>query len=173
MKYYLYWIHTPEQTDMWSEGYIGVTNNPDRRWKQHSNYEGSSKRLHNALRSHTEAFMEILVVGHRSDILSLERQLRPSELIGWNIVEGGSFPPSLRGRIFKHKRKEYTIKKMLDPNYRRRGNSQTAKPQKSDDDPIVAQGKGIGAWCKSMGFDYEQFSSSIRKRGHYKGYYKA
>jgi predicted GIY-YIG superfamily endonuclease len=94
----VYWIRAPEHTDMFSQGYIGVSNNSQRRFVEHSRAK-SNRHLAFAIQKHgwdTLVKTEILVadVGYCLDI---EAKLRPSDKIGWNLVAGGGKPPVLTG----------------------------------------------------------------------------
>lgn len=94
----VYWIRAPEHTDMFSQGYIGVSNNSQRRFVEHSRARGN-RHLAFAIQKHgwgTLVKTEILVadVGY---CLAIEAKLRPSDKIGWNLVAGGGKPPVLTG----------------------------------------------------------------------------
>ena len=94
----VYWIRAPEHTDMFSQGYIGISNNPARRFIEHSRAKGN-RHLAFAIQKHgwdTLLKTEILV----ADVnycLDIEAKLRPSDKIGWNLVAGGGKPPVLTG----------------------------------------------------------------------------
>ena len=47
----VYWIHHPEHTDMFTQGYIGVSNDISRRWESHKN-RTQNGRLKNAIKSY-------------------------------------------------------------------------------------------------------------------------
>ena len=52
----VYWIHLPEHTDMFSEGYIGVTENIKRRYYEHLKLaqQGSNITLSKAILENME-----------------------------------------------------------------------------------------------------------------------
>lgn len=92
----LYWIRTAEMTDMFKEGYIGMSTISARsRWNAHR----SSSKL--ASKSHLPIYrafkkygadnliMSVLAVGPDDYITDLEIKLRPHEGIGWNCAMGG------------------------------------------------------------------------------------
>lgn len=92
--YTIYWAHIPSHTDMFTEGYIGITSKPleDRVWQHKSAARQGVKRLfYDALRKYGEdvIFETILVCGREYAKL-IENKLRPSPWIGWNIACGGS-----------------------------------------------------------------------------------
>lgn len=91
---FVYWIHKEEHTDKFTEGYIGVTSNPHKRWKQHKADTKRGKHPNNYL-SHAIAkygdtlVYEIVYLGEASKCYDYEKQLRPEPSIGWNLMSGG------------------------------------------------------------------------------------
>lgn len=93
---YLYWIHSPNATEMFKEGYIGVSTKPYKRFKAHRSCLRNPRR---AEESYTEDFigafnsetlvMKILDCGKLTKMFHKEYMLRPTENIGWNIAVGG------------------------------------------------------------------------------------
>ena len=95
----VYWIHYREHTDPYSDGYIGVTNNLDRRLYEHSSKHSKCHHVKNRLNN--GAIVSILhYVDTLSEALELEEKYRPVDNIGWNICKGGSYPPNQTGKIF-------------------------------------------------------------------------
>ena len=76
---YVYWIHN-EDHDIMSGGYVGVTNNPTKRFLSHKN---KNRKI-----SH-DAIFDIIFEGSREDSFELEYLLRPHKNIGWNSAIGG------------------------------------------------------------------------------------
>ncbi len=95
--YYLYWIHRKAHTDMQTEGYVGITENPEQRFRDHTRKKSrSGTHLINAINRYSD--IEYEVVESFSDLqtcLNRERSLRPEEGIGWNMAPGGGQPPSV------------------------------------------------------------------------------
>ena len=98
----IYWIRLQGHTDMFSQGYIGVTGQGvDERYRQHlKNAASEDKRrsspiLAKAIRKHGKDNMIIttVVLGDRDYIYELERKLRPVDRIGWNTISGGNSSP--------------------------------------------------------------------------------
>jgi hypothetical protein len=87
----VYWIYI-EDNDIFSEGYIGVTSNPKRRWKDHIKESKSlnPKNIHlsRALLRYSVK-MTIIFYGTKMACYELENYLRPTRQIGWNIQKGG------------------------------------------------------------------------------------
>jgi predicted GIY-YIG superfamily endonuclease len=91
---YVYWIHLKDHTDPTEEGYIGVTSNLDRRFKEHK--KSKNPILLEAMKSE-EIVMDILFVGSYKCAFLREKCFRPKKNIGWNIASGGSAPPNQKG----------------------------------------------------------------------------
>jgi hypothetical protein len=77
----LYWLHLPDEADVFTQGYVGVATDITKR-----------------LRSHKHRFKSIwdrvvvkqLVVSTPAYCFDLEEKLRPSRNIGWNKSTGGN-----------------------------------------------------------------------------------
>lgn len=89
---YLYWIHLKKHTDIFSEGYVGVSNNPTRRFSEHkkSNY---NHILEAAIKQYDDLCYSVMFEGSEEECYLLENKYRPSEYIGWNMAIGGRKPP--------------------------------------------------------------------------------
>lgn len=92
-QYYLYWIHKEEHSDIFTQGYVGVTNNPIKRSYCHNsllkrNSKSYSQRFKNAYQSNL--IMDVINTGSLDDVLTLESNYRPTKMIGYNVVEGGA-----------------------------------------------------------------------------------
>ena len=94
MEHTVYWVHRPDHTDMFSEGYVGVTNNPARRWFRHSRYS-DNQHLKAAIKKYgwDNLIKEVVLIGEETYCYDLEAKIRPTRQIGWNIAEGGAKPP--------------------------------------------------------------------------------
>lgn len=88
-KYSLYWYKLPTHTDPFTEGYIGITNNMERRNLEHRR---NKKTTHftNALAKYSD--ITYVVLSELTDpemVLALEYEYRPKTNIGWNSAIGG------------------------------------------------------------------------------------
>jgi predicted GIY-YIG superfamily endonuclease len=99
-KYYVYWIHHKNHKDIYLDGYVGKTNNLERRWKSHkSNAEvKQTKRNSYPLYQHFRKYglenFEFVIIAQDLDhksALNMEYGLRPCDGVGLNISAGGNF----------------------------------------------------------------------------------
>ena len=91
---YVYWIRHKNHTNSFTQGYIGISTNPQKRWIAHFKYNGNV-HLTRAIEKYgkNNLIKEILLVAKKSYCLSVEALLRPDTNIGWNIAKGGGNPP--------------------------------------------------------------------------------
>lgn len=101
----VYWIRSPEHTDIFSQGYVGVTTKTaSERFKQHiktSRVPSSRKSIiHRVIKSHgvENLIVDTVCICEESYAYELELKLRPFEFIGWNQIIGGTKPPSALGK---------------------------------------------------------------------------
>jgi len=87
---FVYWVF--EDTDCFSfphnSGYVGVSEDPESRW-----------RRMRAIKKVPKARLVILYEGTREECLRREHQLQPGLRIGWNTLQGGvASEPKIHGR---------------------------------------------------------------------------
>lgn len=99
---YIYWVRSPEMTDPMSEGYIGITNNYERRFSEHKS-RGYDTYFGNVIKSKGWESLTKSVIdrGTLDDMLKVELNLRPEEHIGWNLTKGGGYPPKCTTKTAK------------------------------------------------------------------------
>lgn len=109
----IYWIRKPEHTDMFTEGYIGVTSRTlEQRVLEHikSSTMGGNKSyvVHKAIRSIgiENLLTSVVLIAEEAYCYDIEFKLRPEKGIGWNIAIGGSKPPSQEGNKHSDETKE-------------------------------------------------------------------
>jgi group I intron endonuclease len=97
----VYWIRTQDHTDIFNQGYVGISNNVEKRWYDHKTYTKNA-HLKNAIQKYgwDNLVKEVILIADESYCLDIETKLRPSDKIGWNIVMGGGKPPSSLGRKY-------------------------------------------------------------------------
>lgn len=92
----VYWIRHKNHTDIKTQGYVGVTNNFNRRMIKHSHdaSTGSKYTVHRAIRKYGEDIIKSAVVcGDEEFCYFVEAELRPEAETGWNLAHGGLIPP--------------------------------------------------------------------------------
>lgn len=93
---FVYWIRLPEHTDMFSEGYVGITSQyPYVRYRSHINSAKNNTqyktKIQNAILKYGDRLIfQVLVECDRQYAFDLEEKLRPSPSIGWNLRMGGN-----------------------------------------------------------------------------------
>jgi group I intron endonuclease len=90
----VYWIHHPTHTDMFSQGYIGVSIDAGKRFVQHSK-STQNKHFANAIKLYGWDVLvkKQILIADEQYCLMIEEKLRPEKGIGWNIAKGGGKPP--------------------------------------------------------------------------------
>lgn len=99
MTYSVYWIHHKNHSDVFSQGYVGISKNPKDRWNRHWKYNGN-EHLTRAIKKYgwDNLIKEIILIGKKEYCFNVESKLRPTRQIGWNIAEGGANPPKTQPR---------------------------------------------------------------------------
>jgi hypothetical protein len=99
MKSSVYWVRHKDHTDMFSQGYIGVSKNTEARWLRHSKYS-ENQHLKNAIQKYgwDNLVKEVILISNTKYCYDIEAKLRPAKQIGWNIAEGGMKPPVTQSR---------------------------------------------------------------------------
>jgi hypothetical protein len=98
----VYWAHRPCHTDMFTQGYIGITQSrANKRWAHHKwvakKNNSNCKRFANALNKYDDIVFDIVLSAKRDYCEYIESRLRPHPSIGWNISTGGE--PAMIGDI--------------------------------------------------------------------------
>lgn len=90
----VYWIHHPKHTDMFTQGYIGITTRFARRMFEHKALT-TNKYLSNAIKKYgwDNLIKEVLLIADKEYCVDVETKLRSNDAIGWNLVKGGGIPP--------------------------------------------------------------------------------
>ncbi|WP_081870432.1 GIY-YIG nuclease family protein [Pseudorhizobium pelagicum] len=89
-RYYVYWYRLIEFNNPHCEGYIGITNNMERRHKEHCRSKGT--HFANAISKYglDKISYEVLhETDSRQEALDLEAYYRPDVGLGWNTAKGG------------------------------------------------------------------------------------
>ena len=85
---------------MFSQGYIGVSKNVQQRFKQHLK-RSENPHLKYAINKYgwDNLVKEQIIISDKQYCLNLEKQLRPVDNIGWNLISGGGCPPRAKKGI--------------------------------------------------------------------------
>ncbi len=90
----VYWIHTLEQIDIFTQGYVGVCQKgAEHRYNSHKSKarNGSKLPIHAAIRKYAdELICETVLNGPIEYCFEMEFKLRPTQGIGYNIDSGGN-----------------------------------------------------------------------------------
>lgn len=91
----VYWIRYPEHTDPLNEGYVGVTDDFERRITEHKKTAIKNpitpKDIALTGPRANEIVIETIFVGSAADCAAEEYRLRPAKNIGWNVLYGGTY----------------------------------------------------------------------------------
>ena len=89
----VYWIHLPEHTDIFSQGYVGVAaKGVEHRFKEHQSRarNGSNFHIHNAIRKYSDLLIvDTVLMADMEYCYQMEAKLRPLPYTGYNISIGG------------------------------------------------------------------------------------
>ena len=109
----VYWIHLPEHTDMFSEGYIGVTKNTAKdRYRLHCQHaernQDKNYLIYNVINKYgsENLIVDTLVICTEDYAYDLEVKLRPDKKIGWNLAAGGVNAGNYSGYTLSDKTKK-------------------------------------------------------------------
>lgn len=117
----VYWIRDKNHTDIFSQGYVGVTSKTAvERYKEHTktaNSKSGKSIVHKVIkaRGSDNLVVETVCICEEDYAYDLENKLRPIEYIGWNQNVGGSKPPSPKGRIMSDETKSKISKANSGP----------------------------------------------------------
>lgn len=96
--YSLYWIHLESHSNPITQGYIGATKNIDKRFRDHMRNSHCSY-IRQAIANGEELICDVLFnLDTSEELYAAEKVMRPTELIGWNIIPGGVQPPVMFGK---------------------------------------------------------------------------
>ena len=86
----VYWIRQSDHTDILSQGYIGVTKNFQRRLKQHLKLN-ENPHFKNSIEKYgwDNLIKQQILIAEENYCFDMEKKLRPTSQIGWNIMMGG------------------------------------------------------------------------------------
>jgi predicted GIY-YIG superfamily endonuclease len=120
----VYWIRHQDHTDIFTQGYIGITNNFDKRMSTHKT-KPCNTYFKNAINKYgwENLIKEVILIADKTYCLMVEEKLRNLNNIGWNIAIGGGVPPvplKKHGIEMRKKISEINKIRLQDPIYRKK-----------------------------------------------------
>lgn len=113
--FYIYWIHQTNHTDPYTEGYVGLSNQPDKRFKAHTtNTAQVGSKYLREMSDSDKALLTHTILAECSSLeqaRELELKYRPLPNIGWNIKRGGGVSPDCTGRVHSEQTKKDIARK--------------------------------------------------------------
>ena len=92
----LYWIRLPKHTDIYTEGYVGITNDFEYRMNQYKGIQNTKSKQHYRI---TKAIIKygwdslvkevLFTFNSYEEALIKEHEFRPTACTGWNTMVGG------------------------------------------------------------------------------------
>lgn len=103
----VYWIRYPEHQNPLTDGYVGITDDLTRRFKQHKklalkNPNGPKDEALIGARSE-EIIVEQMFIGSAAECVNEEKRLRPEKYIGWNLHAGGGYNGRSQEEVYKRR----------------------------------------------------------------------
>ncbi len=94
MRSSVYWIRHPDHTDMFTQGYVGVSKDVSSRFEQHRK-RSQNPHLTNSINKYgwDKLIKQVLLFGSNQYCLDIEKKLRSIKNTGWNLTIGGGQPP--------------------------------------------------------------------------------
>ena len=90
----VYWIRHQDHTDIFSQGYVGISSKPKLRWNHHFS-QPTNSHMKNAINKYgwDNLVKQVVLIADKGYCLDIEKKLRPVDFIGWNQTAGGGMPP--------------------------------------------------------------------------------
>jgi hypothetical protein len=86
---------------MFSQGYIGVSNDFEKRLISHKKQTGRHLKFAITKYGWDNLIKQQILVAEKDYCLDIERKLRPTDDIGWNCTTGGGYPPLSIGNKYR------------------------------------------------------------------------
>ena len=102
--YYVYWIHATNHQNPYVEGYVGISNQPEKRLRAHTTDTAKvgSIKVREYVSEQGEASIQHTILNKVNTLAEAKQQeyvYRPEPNIGWNIRKGGGTTPDCTGRV--------------------------------------------------------------------------
>jgi hypothetical protein len=99
---------------MFSQGYVGISNNFQVRLRNHKS-KPTNKHMFNAINKYgwDNLVKEKILIASQEYCVTIEKQLRPEDFIGWNQTAGGGVPPKAKKGMGKGRKLSQETKDKL------------------------------------------------------------
>lgn len=161
----VYWIHYPEEKDVSTQGYVGVSTNLNKRVKMHKTGHGNII-VERCFKKREDIIVAVIYEGTEDECYNREKLLRPIPRIGWNIAEGGSKPPSPLGDKERSRKTSESLKGRIITWGDKISENRKGKSGSPESYVKMAQTKkerGVTAWNKGLKTG-PQSQATINKR---------
>lgn len=111
---FVYWLHRPSDSDVFTQGYVGISTNPVARFKAHRYTAKTNLRnhkLYNAMRAYDDFEMTLLIKTDVNYCLDIEFKLRPEKNVGLNAAPGGR--TTMMGRLNYNYSEQLSVKEKI------------------------------------------------------------
>ena len=110
----VYWIRHQDHTDIFSQGYVGISNNFETRLRNHK-CKPTNIHMKNVINKHgwDTLIKEKVLIANQDYCVMIEKQLRPNDFIGWNQTSGGGIPPKPKKGMGKGRKLSEEIKRKI------------------------------------------------------------
>lgn len=137
----VYWIRHKDHTNLFSEGYIGISSNFDERLRNHKS-KPTNLHMKNAINKYgwVNLIKEKILISTQEYCVMIEKELRPNDFIGWNATKGGGIPPKAKKGMGKGRKLSDEIKHKISV-------ARTGKTFTSEVKEKIRQ-KAIAQWAR-------------------------
>jgi hypothetical protein len=99
---------------MFSQGYVGISNNFEVRLRNHKS-KPTNTHMRNAINKYgwDNLIKEKILIASQEYCITIEKQLRPEDFIGWNQTAGGGVPPKAKKGMGKGRKLSQETKDKL------------------------------------------------------------
>lgn len=160
----IYWLRHKDHSDLFNQGYIGVSKNPKERIRHHFknafNDYHSDKVLSKAIKKYGKESIicDILLSASSEYCYEIEKKLRPKAFVGWNMTIGGYHTPNYNPK--GNKQSKEIVKKRTQTIIQKRNNQSVGM-----DKAVLVNGiryNNIKKASEANGISYSQLKRKLR-----------
>jgi hypothetical protein len=110
----VYWIRHQDHTDIFSQGYVGISNSFEVRLRNHKS-KPTNIHMKNVINKYgwDNLIKEKVLIATQDYCVMIEKQLRPNDFIGWNQTAGGGVPPKAKKGMGKGRKLSEEVKRKI------------------------------------------------------------